>query len=189
MKPIGLPGYTLLALLRGNPSSGYDLRQTFAATSPAGLSDSPGAIYPALHRLEASGLVRGKIETSSGLRQRTLYRLTPKGTAALRTWLTRRVEMDDVRFRMDELMLRFAFLESLAGKKITLHFLLFLEGRLSDHLILLKASFQPEGERLTRSETLLREAELSSYEARRRWATYAVEVYRGRTYKRRKPPR
>ena len=184
-----LSGCTLLALLRGNPASGYDLRKTFAATSPAGLSDSPGATYPALRRLETSGLVRGKIENSSGLRQRKLYRLTPRGAAALRSWLTRRVEMDNVIYRMDELMLRFAFLESLAGKKNTLHFLLFLEGRLRDHVVILESNLHPEEGHLPRSETLLLEGELLSYEARLRWATYAVEAYRGRSYKRRRTSR
>ena len=38
--------------------SGYDLRKIFTTTAMGSFSDSPGAIYPALARLEANGLVR-----------------------------------------------------------------------------------------------------------------------------------
>ena len=54
-------GYALLGLLQ-KPSSGYDLRKVFSSTSMKTYSDSPGAIYPALRRLEHRGLVRGTIE-------------------------------------------------------------------------------------------------------------------------------
>jgi DNA-binding PadR family transcriptional regulator len=61
-------GYALLGLLQ-KPSSGYDLRKVFSSTSMKTYSDSPGAIYPALRRLEHRGLVRGTIEEGSGMRR------------------------------------------------------------------------------------------------------------------------
>jgi len=66
---IPLLGYALLGLLTGKPSSGYDLRKFFASTAVGTFSDSPGAIYPALQRLAASGLIRGQIEERGGLRR------------------------------------------------------------------------------------------------------------------------
>lgn len=66
---ISLLGYALLGLLHQRPSSGYALRRTFATMPMGTFSDSPGAIYPALRRLEQQGLVRGRLESSAGLRQ------------------------------------------------------------------------------------------------------------------------
>jgi len=61
MTKVPLLGYALLGLIHQKPSSGYDLRKTFAETAMGNYSDSPGAIYPALERLESQGLVRGVI--------------------------------------------------------------------------------------------------------------------------------
>ena len=56
-----LLGFALLGLLEERPRSGYDLRKVFAQTAMGTFSDSPGAIYPALGRLEKRGLVRGTV--------------------------------------------------------------------------------------------------------------------------------
>jgi DNA-binding PadR family transcriptional regulator len=79
--PVSLLGYALLGLLHQRPSSGYALRKTFATTPMGTFSDRPGAIYPALRRLERQGLVRGRVESSAGLRQKQTFRLTPQGLA------------------------------------------------------------------------------------------------------------
>jgi Transcriptional regulator PadR-like family len=55
-------GYALMGLLQGKPSSGYELRKLFSSASMRTYSDSPGAIYPALRRLEHQSLIRGTIE-------------------------------------------------------------------------------------------------------------------------------
>src|SRR3954462_14165168 len=68
-------GYALLGLLQQKPSSGYDLRKIFSSTSMKTYSDSPGAIYPALRRLEQEALIRGTIEEGSGLRRREVFQL------------------------------------------------------------------------------------------------------------------
>jgi hypothetical protein len=60
VKPDGIFMYntTGLSLIRlRQPCSGYDLRGFFAGQPMATFSDSPGSIYPALKRLEKSGLV------------------------------------------------------------------------------------------------------------------------------------
>jgi len=51
--------FALLGLIGQEPRSGYDLRKFFSSTPMISFSDSPGAIYPALRRLEQRGLVRG----------------------------------------------------------------------------------------------------------------------------------
>ena len=62
-----LLGFALLGLIFEQPRSGYDLRKIFTTTAMGSFSDSPGAIYPALARLEANGLVRGTVEESASL--------------------------------------------------------------------------------------------------------------------------
>jgi DNA-binding PadR family transcriptional regulator len=62
----------------------------------ASFSDSPGAIYPALARLETNGLVRGHIVEGSGLRRRKIYSLTAAGKAKLADWLSVAVTREDV---------------------------------------------------------------------------------------------
>ena len=112
---IALLGYALIGMLHQKPASGYDLRKIFKETPMAGYSDSPGAIYPALRRLEEMGLIKGIIEAGSGLRRRKVLRLTSGGVAALKKWLTKPIERADVVRGINELMLRFAFLDGAMG--------------------------------------------------------------------------
>jgi DNA-binding PadR family transcriptional regulator len=85
--PISRLGYALLGLLAGEPMSGYDIRRLFAETPMGHYSDSPGAIYPALARLERDGYVTGRVEGAKTLRPRKLYRPTASGKAALAAWI------------------------------------------------------------------------------------------------------
>src|SRR3984885_849225 len=109
MAPIKIPalGYALLGLLQ-KPPSGYDLRKIFSSTSMKTYSDSPGAIYPALRRLEEEGLIRGTVEEGSGMRRRQIFRLTPKGLAELKRWITSPVTVEDLIRGGQEILLRFA---------------------------------------------------------------------------------
>jgi DNA-binding PadR family transcriptional regulator len=78
-------------------------------------SDSPGAIYPALRRLEHRGLVRGAIEEGSGMRRRQVFHLTQKRLSELKKWITRPVGREDLVRGQQEIMLRFAFSETAVG--------------------------------------------------------------------------
>ena len=78
--------FALLGLIWQEPRSGYDLRKFFSSTPMISFSDSPGAIYPALHRLELRGLVRGHVEERSGLRRRRIFQLTARGRAEFKRW-------------------------------------------------------------------------------------------------------
>jgi DNA-binding PadR family transcriptional regulator len=151
MKPPGAPtgsaqipclGYALMGLLQGKPSSGYELRKVFSSTSMRSYSDSPGAIYPALRRLERQSLIRGTIEEGSGLRRRQRFRLTPKGVAALKTWIARPVTPGDLVAGRAEIMLRFAFSEQVAGVAGSLELLRSFEAALKPYLAALHEEFQ-----------------------------------------------
>ena len=104
-------------------------------------SDSPGAIYPALRRLEANGLIRGKIEQGAGLRRRQIFRLTSKGLAELEAWIRSAVTRDDLVRGAQLIMLRVAFSESVVGPDGSLHLLHSIEAALKVHLQALGEEF------------------------------------------------
>ncbi len=116
--------YALTGLIKPKPQSGYDLRKTFTTTGMRHYSDSPGSIYPALRRLEKRGWIEPlPRREDDDPRKRQLFSITPKGQQALIDWLNQPVTRDDVIFRMGELMLRFAFMDSNVPRATTIQFL------------------------------------------------------------------
>lgn len=72
----------LLEVLASGPVHGYDVITRLRDRSN-GVFDLPeGTVYPALHRLEKSGLLESSWSADGG-RRRRLYALTRKGHAAL----------------------------------------------------------------------------------------------------------
>ncbi len=57
---------------------GYEITQHVKELTRGELAITEGALYPALHKLEAQGLLTAQYEKVKG-RQRKYYRLTPKG--------------------------------------------------------------------------------------------------------------
>jgi DNA-binding PadR family transcriptional regulator len=84
----------LVGLLARGPASGYELRKVFQTTPLAAYSDSPGAVYPALRRLEKRGLVSGR--EAAGGRRRKQLRLTATGRAWAQRWAAAPVTTADV---------------------------------------------------------------------------------------------
>lgn len=81
----------LLATLAREPAYGYAIIEALRERS-GGTFDLPeGTVYPALHRLEAAGLVTSRW-ADIGRRRRRVYRLTRTGQSALererREWNT-----------------------------------------------------------------------------------------------------
>jgi DNA-binding PadR family transcriptional regulator len=170
-------GRALLGLLRQAPLSGYDIRRMFTQTPMATFSDSPGAIYPALERLEARGLVRGRVEKSSGLRQRKIFRLTPAGTSAFKRWLSAPVTRDDVVHGTDELMLRFSFMERGIGEAASVQFLKSLRQELKAYIPELKLYLDSHSGEMPRSGRLALESGIRSYETLLQWTGHALTTY------------
>lgn len=113
----------VLGLISRQPVSGYDVRKVFATTPMGHFSSSPGAIYPALARLEREGLIQGEVENVGTLRPRKVYALTELGRDALKQTLERPVTGDDVIWRHGDLMLRFVFMEGILGREDAIRFL------------------------------------------------------------------
>lgn len=85
MKGEALKGHLdllLLAALADRPAHGYAVVETLRSRS-AGAFDLPeGTLYPALHRLEESGMVASQWSEEHG-RRRRVYHLTAKGRKSL----------------------------------------------------------------------------------------------------------
>lgn len=103
--------YALLGLLDGEPASGYDVKRIFDSTPLAHFSSSPGAIYPALKRLEKRGLLSPRLDTTTETRPRRVYSVTDEGRAALTEWLRQPVTRDELVRNGKAPMLRFALAE------------------------------------------------------------------------------
>jgi len=167
--------YALLGLLCRSPQSGYDLRKTLETTALGNYSGSPGAIYPALRRLEQEGLVEGEVDTTKALRPKKVFRPTRAGTKTLTDWLVRKIEREDVERRVDELLLRFAFHWVLADRKATRRFLESFLSEVEDYLSELsrQRSVLPEDTPL--HPRLALAAGIEQYRASARWARQALK--------------
>src|SRR5262252_5160459 len=113
---IGTKRYSTLRTMNPPTTLGYDLRKFFFATPMKSFSDSPGAIYPALRRLEKQGFVRSQVQDRAGLRRRRLFRITSAGQAELKRWAGLGLTRDDVVSNFKEVMLRFGFMDELLGR-------------------------------------------------------------------------
>ena len=169
--------YALLGLLHQQPQSGYDLRKVFEMTALGNYSGSPGAIYPALRRLEKQGLIEGEVDSSQEMRPRKVFRPTETGRDGFRAWLLREIERADIERRVDELMLRFAFHAVLDSRSATLRFLRrFLEEseQYVEELGRQRGLF-PEGTPLRPRLALA--AGIEQYRACARWARKAIKRF------------
>jgi DNA-binding PadR family transcriptional regulator len=180
-KAVSLLDHALLGLLRDEPASGYDLRKVFASTPMASFSDSPGAIYPALARLEGGGLIRGRIEEGGGLRRRKLFRLSAEGSAELERWLTQPLTREDIVSGMEELILRFAFMEGALGRPAVVRFLKDLEAQMEAYVPTLRTFLAAHRDGMETSAWLAVEFGIRSYEAQLDWCRHAIAAYRQTT--------
>ncbi len=79
----------LLCLLEHQPMYGYQIVKELELRSQGYFKFKEGTLYPALHRLEKSGLISGKWEMLPNGRQRRYYLITPKGQTKLAEERTR----------------------------------------------------------------------------------------------------
>lgn len=174
-------GFALLGLLEKQPMSGYDLRKMFASSAMGSFSDSPGAIYPALGRLEKRGLVRGTVQGSTSLRPRRVYRITPKGVTAFKAWLKKPVTRDDVIRHSNHLMLRFAFMDQSLGAEHAMRFLSEFAEEVAGYLPSLRQFLETHGSGMPLSGRLALEFGMQEYRTLLRWARKSIAMYeRGR---------
>ena len=173
-------GYAILGLVQHTPCSGYDLRKIFASTALKSYSDSPGAIYSALRRLEQQRLIRGRIQQGSGLRRRQVFHVTAKGIVELNKWIARPLTQDDLAGGLKEVMLRFAFSERIAGADASVQLIRDLRAQLEEYVPTLHAQLKVGKAAMPRSGRLALESGIRSYECLLEWTNHALASYAGK---------
>jgi len=69
----------ILSLLRQEPMYGYQIIKELERRSGGYLQFREGTLYPALHRLESDGLIRGRWQRLANGQERRYYTLTRAG--------------------------------------------------------------------------------------------------------------
>jgi PadR family transcriptional regulator PadR len=73
----------VLRTLALGPNHGWGIQQRIRQVSREALSVSQGSLYPALHRLEAAGLLASQMAVSENNRKARVYSLTAAGRKRL----------------------------------------------------------------------------------------------------------
>ena len=173
--------FALLGLVSQKPRSGYELIKLFRHTPMAHYSDSPGAIYPALVRMESAGLLRGKTERVHALRPRRKFEPTKRGTEELARWLRQMPSPQDVTYRLAEVMLRFAFMDAHLSAAECRAFLKELSRSLAARLTDLKRYVRSVEGRMSRHGLLALEGGIMACETQLRWAKRVLAGYEHKT--------
>jgi DNA-binding PadR family transcriptional regulator len=168
----------ILGLISMQPMSGYDLRKVFETTPMGNFSSSPGAIYPALKSLEKNGWVHGVPDKQDTLRPRLVYSLTDRGDEVLNGELDATVTRDDLIWRYDQMMLRFAFMER-RGLARLLAFLEELLTELDAYVAHLEEVHEQTTGQTTVCGRLALEQGIEGYRANARWARRAIRELEG----------
>jgi len=124
-KPLTTLEYALLGLVGMAPMSGYDVHKVFDTTPMGHFSSSPGAIYPALRRLERRGLLEARLDQTTETRPRRVYSLSEAGDAALMAWLREAVTRDGMVRDAGAPLLRFSLMQ---GRLSPQEVITYLEG-------------------------------------------------------------
>jgi PadR family transcriptional regulator len=88
----------ILKTLALGPNHGWGIQQRITLVSREALTVSQGSLYPALHRLEAAGIVSSEMAMSDNNRKARVYQLTTAGR--------RRLEAETADWRQFSLAIR-----------------------------------------------------------------------------------
>ena len=73
----------ILSVLAANKMYGYQIMRELEQRSEGYFTMTAALLYPALHQLDADGLVKSEWQDGQGKRRRKYYTITPKGRKAL----------------------------------------------------------------------------------------------------------
>lgn len=85
----GTLGVLILKSLSWGPMHGYGIARWIEQISDEELPVEEGSLYPALHRLQARGLVTSQWNVSDSNRRVKAYTLTPQGRLQLKAEMSR----------------------------------------------------------------------------------------------------
>ena len=165
--------YAILGLLNQNPQSGYRVRKAFENTALGNYSSSPGAIYPAINRLQELELVE---KTNMPNSKKMIFKSTEKGTELLKEWFLKPIEINGIATELNELLLRFGFMDQLIDREEQLNFLGSLKVQLEVYIKSLKEYHKNNSTTLPLNGRLAFEHGISSYETTLKWCQKAIKT-------------
>ncbi len=113
----------LLGVIADEPRSGYGLKKMFGSSPASVYQPSPGALYPALRRLEERGLLHAREQVSRGRRALRLYLVTEAGLAVYLAWLRKPVVPETVGADLGQHLMRFSLMENYLERAEVIAFL------------------------------------------------------------------
>jgi DNA-binding PadR family transcriptional regulator len=87
--------YAILGFLIDQPMHGYALKRALSPALPRERRINDGVLYPLLKRMEAEGLISGRVERREGTPDRRVFHPTEAGRRAFNEWLEGSVEEED----------------------------------------------------------------------------------------------
>jgi len=168
-------GYAILGLLL-QPMTGYGIRKVFELTPMGEYSSSPGSIYPALKRLEKELLIEQYIDFEKSVSGKKLYKLTTSGRKELKNWCLKEADLSDVQNRMNEIMLRFVFMEFFVETGIVIKFLKSVKENIDIYIEQLIGYYEKDKLSMPIHASLALEQGIGMIRANSRWAQHAIET-------------
>lgn len=169
-KPTSLD-YAILGLVHQKPQSGYGIRKAFDTTALGNYSSSPGVIYPALTRLQELGLV---VNATIKETKKNKFHCTKEGESILKAWLLKPIEIKDIAKSLNDLLLRFAFMENLLNRKLQLEFLSSFKDVLKKYIKSLKEYHKSEYNTMPLNARLAFEHGIDSYTTTLKWCIKTI---------------
>ncbi len=166
--------HAILGLISVRGMSGYGIRKVFETTAMGNYSSSPGTIYPALKRLRKLGLAEKLTSKEDG---KSKFFITVQGKQIFKAWLTRPLGLNDVARKLDEILLRFAFMDILPGKKPKALFLRSLGNLLGIYIEQLEEFRKKEYDNLPLLGRLSFEHGIESYKTTLKWCKKTLPLF------------
>src|SRR5438445_2221256 len=85
----------ILGFLVDQPMHGYELKRALSPALPREQRVNDGILYPLLKRMDAEGLISGRVERRANGRERRVYHPTAAGRRAFLEWLEGGVDEED----------------------------------------------------------------------------------------------
>jgi DNA-binding PadR family transcriptional regulator len=87
--------HAILGFLIDQPMHGYALKRVLSPALPRERRVNDGVLYPLLKRMEAEGLIKGRVERRDGAPDRRVFHPTEAGRREFREWLESSVSEED----------------------------------------------------------------------------------------------
>lgn len=163
--------YAILGLLQDTSLTGYGIRKLFEETALGNYSSSPGTIYPALKRLQKGMLIENVVKAPSS---KSSFQITEKGISILKKWCLKPIEKVEVEKKMNELLLRFAFMEKLIDIEHRINYLKSLSAILHTYINELEEFKKMESEKMPLHGKLAFQFGIDSNKTALNWCEKAI---------------